>query len=110
MAAPNTDRPQANAQPPANTTKEPAPANAGLRMAKTGWDLPANKETKGIPTLTLPTTLTGYAKEHSLKLRAFHDQLGELIGIGEVSVTSPATATIVLASGEEKTIDFANIC
>jgi hypothetical protein len=109
-AAPGVNRTQVKAQPPAKPTNQPTPAKAGLRMARTGWALPANKEAKAVPTLTIPTTLTGYAKEHSLKLRAFHDQLGELIGIGEVSATSPVTATIVLASGEEKTIDFAKLC
>jgi hypothetical protein len=104
------NRTQAKVPPAAKPAREPAPAKAGLQMARTGWALPANKETKTIPTLTIPTTLTGYAKEHSLKLRAFHDKLGELIGIGEVSATSPVTATIVLASGEEKTIDFAKLC
>jgi hypothetical protein len=111
--APSVNRTQAKAQPPAKPATPPTqstPAKDGLRMAKTGWALPANKETKTIPTLTLPTTLTGYAREHSLKLRAFHDKQGEFIGIGEVSATSPATATIVLASGEEKTIDFAKLC
>lgn len=115
-AMPSLNRTQAKAQPPAKPTNQstpanqPAPAKAGLRMAKTGWALPADKTTKPIPTLTLPTTLTGYAKEHSLKLRAFHDSRGEFLCIGEVSATSPVTATIVLASGEEKTIDFVKLC
>lgn len=106
-ATPGFNRTQAKTQPPAN---QPMPAKAGLRMAKTGWALPGDKATKPIPTLTLPTTATGYATDHSLKLRAFHDKHGEFIGIGEVSATSPVTATIVLASGEEKTIDFAKLC
>jgi hypothetical protein len=109
-ATSSLNRTQAKVPPAAKPAREPAPAKAGLQMARTGWALPANKETKTIPTLTIPTTLTGYAKEHSLKLRAFHDKRGEFICIGEVSATSPVTATIVLASGEEKTIDFVKLC
>jgi hypothetical protein len=107
--APSFDRSQAKVQPAAKPSNEPAPAKAGLMTARTGWALSADKTTKPVPMLTVPTTVTGYAKEHSLQLRVFHDKRGEFICIGEVSATSPVTATIVLASGEEKSIDFVKL-
>jgi hypothetical protein len=50
-----------------------------------------------------------YAEAHSLQLRAFHDSKGVLVCIGEVSATHRETATVVTATGEERSLRLSQL-
>lgn len=60
---------------------------------------------------TAPQTVAAanYADAHSLQLRAFHDSKGALLCIGEVSATHRETATVVTATGEEKSLRLSQL-